>query len=369
MRSSRAATRGHRRRSRSASSRSWRSCPACRSRSCAGRPAAGRCCTARAFEWSFAVAFPPGVPTEGPRAAVDVGGPYGIVAAAFGAAFMELGVTLDGSGETPYQRSALCFAGALRYDICSRGEKLVAIAQAKKEGRALVHGSVLMQRPPEELVVAVEALVGEPWQGEGLAGAGAMLAPETIWNVDAAASRGCACAGRPPDEEDTRMTKILVLGGGPAGYVAAGRAAQLGAEVTRGRGARDRRHLPQPRLHPDQGDGRRRRAPARGAALGRVRRRVGEVGLDFAAFMARKDAATTQLRDGVAHLLKARKVRGGGRAGYARRPRPPDPRARRDAAGRHACSRRAASSRATPSSSPVARSPCAWACSTGATPG
>ena len=35
---------------------------------------------------------------------------------------------------------------------------------------------------------------------------------------------------------------------------------------------------------------------------------VGEVGLDFAAFMARKDAVTTQLRDGVAHLLKARKV-------------------------------------------------------------
>ena len=27
------------------------------------------------------------------------------------------------------------------------------------------------------------------------------------------------------------MTKVLVLGGGPAGYVAAGRAAQLGAEV------------------------------------------------------------------------------------------------------------------------------------------
>ena len=28
------------------------------------------------------------------------------------------------------------------------------------------------------------------------------------------------------------MTKVLVLGGGPAGYIAAGRAAQLGAEVT-----------------------------------------------------------------------------------------------------------------------------------------
>jgi lipoate-protein ligase A len=148
------------------------------------RPTGGRAVLhGEEFEWSFAVAFPRGVPTDGPRAAVDVGGPYGIVAAAFAAAFLELGVTLDGSGETPYQRSALCFAGALRYDICSRGEKLVAIAQAKKEGRTLVHGSVLMQRPPEELVATVEALVGEPWQGDGLAGAGVTLVPETIWNT------------------------------------------------------------------------------------------------------------------------------------------------------------------------------------------
>ena len=147
------------------------------------RPTGGRAVLhGEAFEWSFAVAFPPGVPTDGPRAAVDVGGPYGIVAAAFAAAFKELGVTLDGRGETPYHRSGLCFAGALRYDICSRGEKLVAVAQAKKAGRTLVHGSVLVQRPPEELVQAVETLVGEPWEGEGLAGAGAMLAPETIWN-------------------------------------------------------------------------------------------------------------------------------------------------------------------------------------------
>lgn len=147
------------------------------------RPTGGRAVLhGEGFEWSFAVAFPPGLPTDGPRAAVDVGGPYGIVAAAFAATLMELGVTLDGSGETPYQRSGLCFAGALRYDICSRGEKLVAIAQAKKQGRTLVHGSVLMQRPPEDLVLAVEALVGELWQGEGLAGAGVVLAPETIWN-------------------------------------------------------------------------------------------------------------------------------------------------------------------------------------------
>src|SRR5512141_243625 len=68
------------------------------------RPTGGRAVLhGEAFEWSFAVGFPPGVPTEGPRAAVDVGGPYGIVAAAFAAAFRELGVTLDGSGETTYR--------------------------------------------------------------------------------------------------------------------------------------------------------------------------------------------------------------------------------------------------------------------------
>jgi lipoate-protein ligase A len=148
------------------------------------RPSGGRAVLhGEAFEWSFAVAFPPGVPAGGPRAALDVGGPYGIVAGAFGGAFEELGVTLDGSGGTPYRRSALCFSGALRYDICARGEKIVAIAQAKKEGRTLVHGSVLMHRPPGELVLAVEALLGEPWQGEGLAGAGVALAPDTIWSA------------------------------------------------------------------------------------------------------------------------------------------------------------------------------------------
>jgi lipoate-protein ligase A len=148
------------------------------------RPSGGRAVLhGEAFEWSFAVVFPPGMPTAGPRAAVDVGGPYGLVAAAFGAALLELGVALDGRGEVPYERSRLCFAGALRYDICSRGQKVVAIAQAKKEGRTLVHGSFLVERPPDELTQAVEALVGEAWEAEGLAGAGVMLAPETVWNT------------------------------------------------------------------------------------------------------------------------------------------------------------------------------------------
>jgi len=105
------------------------------------------------------------------------------------------------------------------------------------------------------------------------------------------------------------MTKILVLGGGPAGYVAAGRAAQLGAEVTVveareiGGTCLNRGCIPTKAMVA----GAARLHDARGAAEYGVQ--VGEVGLDFAAFMARKDAVTTQLRDGVAHLLKARKVR------------------------------------------------------------
>jgi dihydrolipoyl dehydrogenase len=104
------------------------------------------------------------------------------------------------------------------------------------------------------------------------------------------------------------MTKVLVLGGGPAGYVAAGRAAQLGADVTVveareiGGTCLNRGCIPTKAMVA----GAERLHEARRAAEYGVR--VGAVGLDFAAFMARKDAVTVQLRDGVAHLLKARKV-------------------------------------------------------------
>ncbi|HEX6944639.1 MAG TPA: FAD-dependent oxidoreductase, partial [Casimicrobiaceae bacterium] len=104
------------------------------------------------------------------------------------------------------------------------------------------------------------------------------------------------------------MTRILVLGGGPAGYVAAGRAAQLGAEVTLvesreiGGTCLNRGCIPTKAMVA----GAERLHEARRAAEYGVQ--VGEVSLDFPAFMARKEAATAQLRDGVAHLLKARKV-------------------------------------------------------------
>ncbi len=147
------------------------------------RPTGGRAVLHGAeFEWSFAVAFPSGMFGEGPAAA-GVGVPYDLVSAAFAAALGELGVTLDPGREAPYQRSVLCFASALRHDLLSRGEKIVAVAQARRGGRVLVHGSVLERRPPEELTVAAERLCAEPWRGDGLAGAGVQLVPETLWNT------------------------------------------------------------------------------------------------------------------------------------------------------------------------------------------
>lgn len=104
------------------------------------------------------------------------------------------------------------------------------------------------------------------------------------------------------------MTKVLVLGGGPAGYVAAGRAAQLGAAVT----VVEEREIGGTCLN-------RGCVPTKAMVAGAARLRAareaggfgvlaGDVSLDFGAFMARKDDVTAQLRDGVAHLLKARKV-------------------------------------------------------------
>ncbi len=104
------------------------------------------------------------------------------------------------------------------------------------------------------------------------------------------------------------MTRILVLGGGPAGYVAAGRAAQLGASVTLvesrqiGGTCLNRGCIPTKAMVA----GAARLHQAREAAVFGVQSSPAE--LDFAAFMRRKDAVVEELRDGVTHLLESRKV-------------------------------------------------------------
>ncbi len=141
------------------------------------RPTGGRAVLHGAgFEWSFAVVFPlDELGSESLQAS------YRFVTTAVRRALEREGARLDDTREVPYTRSGLCFATALRHDLLAGGEKVVAVAQARRGRTALVHGSVLERRPPDELVAAVERLVGEPWRGEGLAGAGLAPDPEAVW--------------------------------------------------------------------------------------------------------------------------------------------------------------------------------------------
>jgi lipoate-protein ligase A len=145
------------------------------------RPSGGRAVLhGKGFEWSFAVVLPPHVTTFGP----DAG--YRLVSDAFAAALAAAGVALDESRAGRYERSALCFSSPLRRDLLVGGDKVVAVAQAQRGGRVLVHGSVLERRPPFELTAALEAALGEPWRGDGLAGACGKAGGEALWRAVAA---------------------------------------------------------------------------------------------------------------------------------------------------------------------------------------
>lgn len=141
------------------------------------RPTGGRAVLhGAAFEWSFALVL-----LRSDLQSDSLQTSYRFVNGAFSRALSDLGVPLDEARETPYQRSALCFATALRHDLSVAGGKVVAIAQARRGERVLVHGSVLERRPPQALAEQVERLVGEPWQGEGLAAVGVALDGEEVF--------------------------------------------------------------------------------------------------------------------------------------------------------------------------------------------
>jgi dihydrolipoamide dehydrogenase len=105
------------------------------------------------------------------------------------------------------------------------------------------------------------------------------------------------------------MKKILILGGGPAGYVAAFRAARLGADVVviedrqiggtcLNRGCIPTKALVASVQHLEHI----RRAADYGIDL------AGEARPDLARIMARKQAVTEQLRGGIEQLLKGHKI-------------------------------------------------------------
>ena len=141
------------------------------------RPTGGRAILhGEGFEWSFAIVFPlAALGTQSLQAS------YRFVNDAFSHALKDIGVRLDPSREADYRRSQLCFSSPLRHDLLAAGGKVVALAQARRRDRVLVHGSVLERRPPLDLVTAVEALLDEQWHGDGLAGAGVEVDGNEIW--------------------------------------------------------------------------------------------------------------------------------------------------------------------------------------------
>ncbi len=110
------------------------------------------------------------------------------------------------------------------------------------------------------------------------------------------------------------MTHVLVLGGGPAGYVAALRAAQLGARVTLveardiGGTCLNRGCIPTKAM---VAAAERLRLARSAATYGIV---AADARLDYPAMAAHRDAAAAQLREGVEHLLKDARSRWCGRA-------------------------------------------------------
>ena len=156
------------------------------------RPSGGRAVLHGAgFEWSFSVAFPAG---SLPSRRVDDA--YAVVSEALAAALAEAGVRLDDGRRIPYRRSALCFATSLRHDLLAGAGKLAAVAQLRRGGAALVHGSVLERRPPADLVAAVERCVGEAWRGDGVAATGVAVAADRVWScfLDGLGARLATCA-------------------------------------------------------------------------------------------------------------------------------------------------------------------------------
>ena len=111
--------------------------------------------------------------------------------------------------------------------------------------------------------------------------------------------------------------KVLVVGGGPGGYVAAIRAGQLGLDVVLveqgGLRRRAGRHLPQCRLHSVEGDHpcRRRLRTMRPSRRSRAPfgLRVERPTIDFARTIEWKDGIVGRLTSGVGALLKRHRVK------------------------------------------------------------
>ena len=139
---------------------------------CDDPPAAAQSCTARASSGRSPWSSPPETLGAGAGAGSDVAKPYDIVAGAFAGALEALGVDAGRRPRVPYQRSALCFASVLRHDLLAAARSSSPSPRRGAAAGRSCTGPCSSAALPRCSTQVVETLLGEPWQGDGLAGAG-----------------------------------------------------------------------------------------------------------------------------------------------------------------------------------------------------
>ena len=185
-------------------------------------------------------------------------------------------------------------------DTVQKGEILYSVATDKltNDVEAEEDGVLLKIVVPAGETVPCKTLVG--WLG---------AAGEAVPEAAAAAPAAAAPAAAPATEAKAETGSVLVIGGGPGGYVAAIRAAQLGAKVTLiekdkvGGTCLNRGCMPtKAMLHSSEVY----EAATQSAAIGIIGR---DVAVDWEKVQAFRAATVEKLTSGVRMLFKANKVK------------------------------------------------------------
>ena len=125
------------------------------------------------------------------------------------------------------------------------------------------------------------------------------------WAPPGPTRAGCDSEGASVADADF---DVVILGGGSGGYACALRAAQLGLSRRPDREGQARRHLPAPRLHPDQGAAARREVADPPASRSSSASRPTLDGIDMAGVNAYKDGVVSRLYKGLQGLIKGRGI-------------------------------------------------------------
>ncbi len=145
--------------------------------------AAAPCCTAKASSGRSPSRSRRACWVPGPATGIDVTTPYVVVAGAFAGALARPGrhARREPRRAVPALGALLRQRAAPRHPLPRREGRRHRPSQARGAHAGARLGARSAARRTSSCR-SRETLLGEPWQGDGLAGAGHTLAPEMIWN-------------------------------------------------------------------------------------------------------------------------------------------------------------------------------------------